>query len=187
MGNTYRNENGVYIDVHTDKNGKDHVSFYDRDPRDPEHESFHVNWDSDTGKGNIVESNDSGKTSTDTSCFLTTACMKFLKENFKDNCNELTILRWFRDNFVSKDDIEHYYDIAPIIVSVIENMELKEKIYNYIYNDVILVCINAIKNCNYEFAYNRYKNCVLALEEEYARPFLGKKLVKILKLNAISV
>ena len=42
--------------------------------------------------------------------------MKYFKENFDDNCYELTVLRWFRDNFVSKEDIKHYYEVAPIIV-----------------------------------------------------------------------
>ena len=45
--------------------------------------------------------------------------MKYFQENFDDNCYELTVLRWFRDNFVSKEDKEHYYEIAPIIVETI--------------------------------------------------------------------
>ena len=42
-----------YIKVHTDKRGKDHIDIYDNDPRDT-HTSIHINWDIDTGKGNIV-------------------------------------------------------------------------------------------------------------------------------------
>ena len=77
-----------------------------------------INYDTNTGKGSIDQHNadKSEKSSTDVSCFLTTACMKYFRENFDDNCYELTVLRWFRDNFVSKEDKEHYYEVAPIII-----------------------------------------------------------------------
>jgi hypothetical protein len=105
-----------------------------------------------------------------------------MKENFDDNCEELTILRWFRDNFVSKEDIKHYYKTAPIIVESIEMIEKNDTIYNYIYENVIKVCVEAIKKGNYEFAYNRYKNSVLALEKQFAKPLLEKRFIKTLKL-----
>ena len=37
-------------------------------------------------------------------------------------------------------------------------------------------------NVNYDKAYSRYKNSVLALEEQFARPVLEQRLVKTLKL-----
>ena len=64
--------------------------------------------------------------------------MKYFQENFDDNCYELTVLRWFRDNFVSKED---------------------DKVYS------------------------RYKNSVLTLKEQFARPVLEQRLVKTLKLG----
>lgn len=42
--------------------------------------------------------------------------MKMYADSFDDNCYELTTLRWFRDTYVSKDDIDKYYNIAPRIV-----------------------------------------------------------------------
>lgn len=36
---------------------------------------------------------------------------------------------------------------------------------------------------DYDFAYNRYKNSVLILEEQFARPALEQRLVKVLKLS----
>ena len=104
-------------------------------------------------------------------------------EKFDDNCEELMILRWFRDKFVSKEDIEHYYKTAPTIVDVINESENNNEIFNFIYENVVSACVNAIKSGNYEFAYNRYKNSVLALEEQFARPALEKRLVKSLKLG----
>ncbi len=119
-------------------------------------------------------------------CYLTTACMKHMQEEFYDNCEELTILRWFRDKYVSKDDIDHYYKIAPIIVETIDKLEDNEKIYKYIYENIVDTCVKAIKNGNYEFAYNRYKNSILVLEEQYARKTLEQKLANVLKLRPIS-
>ena len=45
--------------------------------------------------------------------------MKHQLKYFDDNCYELTTLRWFRDKFVTKSDIQYYYQIAPIIVNVL--------------------------------------------------------------------
>lgn len=181
MGKTYENEKGVHIETHTDKNGKDHISFYDKSPRDRDHESIHINWDSSTGKGTIVESDSSGKTTTDIGCFLTTACMRHYQNNFDDNCYELTVLRWFRDNFVSKEDIKHYYKTAPMIVSAIENDINSDMVYDYIYDNVVDACVEAIEKGDYEFAYNRYKNSILSLEQTYLKPTLQQGLVRVLK------
>jgi hypothetical protein len=92
-------------------------------------------------------------------------------------------LRWFRDNFVSKEDIEHYYEVAPIIVSAINESENNNEIFNFIYENVVSECVTAIKKGDYDFAYNKYKNSVLTLEEQFARPKLEEKLVKVLKLK----
>ena len=63
--------------------------------------------------------------------------MKYFQETFDDDCYELTVLRWFRDNFVSKEDIEHYYETAPVIVEAINREEKKDIIYDYIYDNIV--------------------------------------------------
>lgn len=113
----YVNDKGVTIKINTDKNGNDHISFYGGKVDKP-HDAAHVNINYDT---NSWSSTTHGPDKSDTSsgsggCYLTSACMKHFQKNFDDNCYELTVLRWFRDNFVSKEDIEHYYNVAPIIV-----------------------------------------------------------------------
>lgn len=183
MSDKYENNEGVYIDVHTDKSGKDHVSFYDKDPSDSSHSSIHVNWDSETGKGSVVDTTSGDKESTDISCFLTTACMRYFQDKFDDNCYELRVLRWFRDNFVSQKDIDHYYKIAPIIVETINKEEKAGIIYDYIYDNVVDYCVEQIEQGNYEAAYSRYKNSFLTLEEQFAKPALTNKFVKTLKLR----
>lgn len=107
--------------------------------------------------------------------------MKYFQENFDDSCYELTVLRWFRDNFVSKEDIEHYYDIAPIIVETINKEEKSDIIYNYIYDNIVDYCVEQIELGNYDKAYNRYKNSVLTLEEQFAKPCLQQRFIKVLK------
>ena len=178
------NDDGVEIRTSTDKYGRDHVDIYDSCPADNlDHGSIHINYDSDTGKGTIVDTTDGDKETTDTQCYLTTACMRHMSKTFKDNCYELTILRWFRDNFVLEEDIKYYYEVAPIIVSCINNNKNQVLIYDYIYNNVVNYCVEQIKNGNYIDAYNRYKNSVLILEKQFVRPSLHKRLIKALKNN----
>ena len=107
--------------------------------------------------------------------------MKHMKETFDDNCEELTLLRWFRDNFVDREDIEHYYITAPIIVSAINNNEYCNEIYESIYYRVIKECVEAINRGDFDFAYQRYKESILELEELYARPSLEQRLIMTLK------
>ena len=178
----YVNKEGVEINVNTDKNGVDHINIYDKCPAEnKDHGSIHINFDSDSGTGNIVDTTDGDKETTDVSCYLTTACMRHMSSNFDDNCEELTILRWFRDKFVTEEDIRHYYETAPIVVSSINDVKDNNKIYDYIYKNVIKACVDAIKKGDYEFAYKRYKSSILTLEEEFARPKLTEKFVKLLK------
>lgn len=181
IADKYKNQEGVYIDAHTDKRGKDHIDFYDRDPSDKDHGSIHINWDSNSGKGSVTDTTSGSKEPSLIDCFLTTACMRHLNENFDDNCNELTVLRWFRDKFVSKEDVEHYYKVAPIIVDAINKTPKHEVIYKDIYENVIRECVDAIYNGDYEFAYNKYKNSIISLEGTYARKELQNRLVKTLR------
>lgn len=166
------------IRVHEDKKGKDHIDIYDGDPKG-EHTSIHINWDSDTGKGTIVDTTNGDKETTNIGCYLTTACLVHFKENFDDNCEELTILRWFRDNYVLKEDIKHYYEVAPLIVEAINEKEQSDLIYDYIYDNIVDYCVEQIKDGNYEEAYERYKNSVLSLEQT----FLKNKNTKVLRLS----
>ena len=77
---------------------------------------ININYEKETVKIKRHDEDGNVTSSTDIKCYLTTACMRHNNENFDDNCYELKVLRWFRDNFVSKEDIEHYYKMAPYIV-----------------------------------------------------------------------
>lgn len=137
------------------------------------------------------ESNDRGNPSTgevqnNGGCYLTSACMRYFKENFDDNCYELRVLRWFRDNFVSKADTEHYYQTAPYIVSAIDEEENQNLVYNYIYDNVVDYCIKAIENADYTSAYIRYRDSILNLEETFVKKPLQNSLIKALKKITLS-
>lgn len=132
------------------------------------------------------ESNDSPNPSTgevqdNGGCYLTSACMRHYLAAFDDNCYELTVLRWFRENFVSKEDVEHYYQTAPIIVSTIDINKHQDLVYNYIYDNVIDYCVKAIENGDYASAYARYKNSILSLEDAFVKKDLQERLVKTLR------
>lgn len=161
------------------------VSIYQGDYKDKDnHSGIHINVNTETGKGSIVEHGEkhSNQQKTDTQCYLTTACMKHYADKFDDNCYELFILRWFRDKFVTKSDIKLYYEIAPAIVEKLNELPDSTQIYNYIYENVISACVNAIKMGDFEFAYNRYKNSILALEAEYVNPILTTGKIKVLTM-----
>lgn len=162
------NEHGVEFKVSTSSSGKDKIDIYDSCPAEnEEHGSIHINFDSDTGKGTITDTTNGETETTHIGCYLTTACMEHMQDKFDDNCHELTTLRWFRDNFVSKEDIEHYYKIAPIIVQSINKLSNSKGIYSDIYQNVISVCLSAIEHKNYDFAYKKYKDSVLELENKF--------------------
>lgn len=171
---------GTYINVNSNDN-KGHVNIYDNNPRG-DHDSIHINIDYNTGKGTIIEKEGDSKTTTNTSCYLTSACMKHFPETFDDNCYELTTLRWFRDNFVAQEDILHYYQTAPVIVEGIEKCGEDANIaYDYIYENVVRTSVESIENGDYQFAYDTYKNSTLVLEEQFARKEYQTRLVKAMK------
>ena len=187
MSEIYKNEEGVYIRVTTDKNGKTHIDFYNDDPKGP-HTSTHININKDSKDGTIVQKDSDGeKTTTGFGCYLTSACMEHFKNEFDDNCYELTVLRWFRDNYVSKNDIEHYYNVAPSIVEEINKEEKNSLIYDYIYDNVVDYCVTEIEKGNYMNAYNRYKESIISLEEHYIRQTdkqtISKKSRKLINLH----
>lgn len=178
----YVNDKGVTIKPNRDNKGNSHISFY-RGDVDKDHDAIHINinYEKESGSINRHNADRSEKSSSIIDCYLTTACMRHDNENFDDNCYELRVLRWFRDYFVSKEDIEHYYKMAPYIVEGISREEKQDLIYDYIYDNIVDYCVEEIEKGNYEEAYTRYKESILSLEETFARPVLEQNLVKTLK------
>lgn len=59
------------------------------------------------------------------------------------------------------------------------------KIYEYIYNSIVEACVRAIESGNYDFAYNRYKSSVLALNEQFNTKAKKQETVLVKKLSTL--
>lgn len=103
-------------------------------------------------------------------CYLTSACMSKQGDLFEDDCQELTILRKFRDTYVKDNypkDIDTYYSIAPKIVEKIEKLPDCNEIFNRIYDELVRPCCELILNNKKYEAYENYKNYSLTLYKKY--------------------
>ncbi len=85
-------------------------------------------------------------------CWLTSACCK--AQNLPDNCEELQVLRTFRDNILKsmpkgQDIIAFYYDQAPRIVDQIDQSENRMGLYEEIYQNIQKILIK-LKEEKYE-------------------------------------
>ena len=81
-------------------------------------------------------------------CFITTACTS--TKGLADDCYELTKIREFRDTVLKKDPklkeiVDEYYINAPKVVSAINLEANKEGVYEDIYTNMILPCLEAIE------------------------------------------
>lgn len=103
-------------------------------------------------------------------CYITTAVCEHLEKG--DDCYELTILRSYRDTYLSaqpggKELIEQYYSVAPQIVFGIGQMKNAQEIYCDIYREYLSPCISLIENNEFEICKQMYSEMVLDLENTY--------------------
>jgi hypothetical protein len=102
-------------------------------------------------------------------CFLTTACVTY--RNLPDNCEELTVLREFRDNYMrglptGESLIKVYYEAAPGIVAGINRSPRRRDIYEELYC-ILRKCVDAIKAGKNALALKVYMEMVLKLHHEF--------------------
>lgn len=105
-------------------------------------------------------------------CYLTTACTS--SRGLADNCDELETLRAYRDSYLKNrpggnEDINEYYKTAPIIVEKINLSPEADLIWNDIYENMVVPCVNYIKSSMFDEVYNLYKSFVTKLESTYIR------------------
>lgn len=101
-------------------------------------------------------------------CYLTSACVGHLGK--PDDCEELTILRVFRDLYMGNTEegralVKEYYEVAPKIVEKIDASKDKDKYYNRIYEKV-QKCIGLIKERKYKEAQDEYILMTKTLKDE---------------------
>ncbi len=70
---------------------------------------------------------------------------------------------------MSAEDIVQYYQYAPEIVAVINSDCNADAIYDYIYDTIVLDCVEAIENGDYNFALERYKSSFLSLKKTFSK------------------
>lgn len=94
-------------------------------------------------------------------CFITTAVCEYM--NLPDDCEELQILRKFRDEYLLKDEelkkyVDEYYSLAPGIKTALEKHPYKDDVYS---NMLVLIkgAVLAAKNSDYELCIDLY--CML--------------------------
>lgn len=108
----------------------------------------------------------------ESTCFITTSCV--LSQGLPDDCEQLTILRRFRDNYIAKksgglQDIADYYKLAPRIVRAINQSQIPEKIYEKIYFTGIRNALSLTLRGDHMQAYQHYKQMVLDLQNLLTR------------------
>ena len=103
-------------------------------------------------------------------CYLTSACVE--AKGLADNCRELTVLRAFRDGYMRTTnsgaaDICEYYHTAPAIVEKIKTLPNAKEIFDRIYSELVLPCVELIESGKNEEAYTAYKNYTRKLQALY--------------------
>ena len=107
---------------------------------------------------------------TEDGCFITSACVEAM--GLPDDCEELTTLRQFRDNWLAKqpggqEEIEEYYRIAPRIVKAIRTKNEAKDVFSSIYRSMVLPCVTAIKSGREEDTWELYRNMTKKLQLDY--------------------
>lgn len=94
----------------------------------------------------------------DTGCFITTATCRALNKD--DNCEELQILRYFRDTWLTAnnpEDVTTYYNTAPAMVAKLSTHADKDALYAEFYSKYIAPAVAHIKFGQYAAAYAIYR------------------------------
>ncbi len=103
-------------------------------------------------------------------CFITDSCIT--ARNLPDDCEELTIIRNFRDSILvrtleGRKLVGRYYEFAPLISEKIKSETNSSEIYQSLYQNLVLKCVELINNGQTKEAENNYRKVVGELELKY--------------------
>ncbi|MBQ8507349.1 MAG: hypothetical protein IJ466_07980 [Clostridia bacterium] len=103
-------------------------------------------------------------------CYLTSACVEAM--GLADDCNELTVLRGFRDSWLAKqpggrETIDEYYRIAPPIVDAIHAAPNCAEVLRELYEAMIVPCVREIRAGKMESARELYAGWTRKLKKEW--------------------
>lgn len=104
-------------------------------------------------------------------CYITTACVQH--KGLPDDCEELMLLRSFRDNYLLKKEngaamLQQYYDYSPLILHSIGRRPDEDEILARLYK-IIRQCADEIKNGRDEVAFAIYCKMVVELKNEFVK------------------
>lgn len=103
-------------------------------------------------------------------CYLTSACV--YAKGLSGDCYELETLRRFRDIWLNATEegkavIKQYYEIAPKIVSAINETMNSKEIYEMLYEKMVKPCVEFTEQKKYQETLELYRDMTLQLEKEY--------------------
>ena len=103
-------------------------------------------------------------------CYLTTACVE--AKGLPDDCEELTILRNFRDHWLKQqpggaEEVAEYYATAPQIVTEINKRADAREIWNELYDALVAPCVKLIQAGKLDAAHEKYRDTARKLCLEY--------------------
>ena len=104
-------------------------------------------------------------------CFLTSACVE--AKGLADDCRELTVLRAFRDGYLrstenGESEIKEYYHVAPSIVAKIKAEANSLAVFERLYKELVLPCVEFIDKGMNKEAHELYSSYVQKLKLEYS-------------------
>lgn len=113
---------------------------------------------------------DNGWNNDGSGCYVTTACVEHM--GLQDNCEELEILRYYRDVLVEQDEnfrkeVLDYYRKAPIIVQKILQSPNKDNQLSHLYKDLVQKCVFLLKEGHLQEAKDHYMSVYHRLLEQY--------------------
>jgi len=102
-------------------------------------------------------------------CFITTACVR--RRGLQDDCEELTVLRGFRDQVLCRFEegrtlCDLYYRISPGIVAAIAGSGNAAAIYGRLY-EIVGYCVDAVQRGDHSAALQAYAGMVVALMQRF--------------------
>lgn len=103
-------------------------------------------------------------------CFISSACV--YSKGLPDDCYELNTLRRFRDNYLANSEsgralIKEYYDFAPKLVDNINKSSNKNEVYEQLYHELVIKCVNFIDHNEFEKAQDNYIEIVTKLKNTF--------------------
>ncbi len=156
--------------------GKDTTEYHDDGSSTTTHQEASFSMIDGVSAGRITgvtENNADGSSehteSSKSGCFLTSACVDYA--GLADDCRELTVLRFFRDNYVAKlanglAILAEYYGTAPVLVKQIERSPDRNTTLAGIFTTVTKVAA-MIEHGNYSEARACYEAMFVALKKRY--------------------